>query len=392
MLRLLLAALLAVSSPTTAAVAAPEASPEARGATREEPAGETVRIAVGRFRSTIRIDGHGGALQIRRGDGVVVGGSRRDAEIGLGKTGLFVDGKPLDRDVVTVTGPLLTLAGHTYRHALEVRFVTYKGAHELLVVHPLDLETYVTGIVSSELPRGWPLAAYQAQAVAARTFAVSQKYRRLDLPYHMESSVLDQVYHGVEREHDLATEAARTTRGLVLSWQRHLAQTYFHAACGGTTESAQEGWGTAIEYLPGSRCERCVTSGTNRATWTVKVRRSDVDKAFSRLLGGPVTEVRIAGRTASGRVKHIELRSGPKKKRKTITGADFRRLLGWSTVWSTAIDRITLDRSTLVVEGRGSGHGIGMCQWGAKGYGDDGVAFDAILARYYPGAVLKRLY
>ncbi len=396
MLSFVVAALTALSSPTTAAASASEASPAALVAARvetpDEPAGETVRIAVGRFRASIRIDGQGGSLQIRRGDGTVVGASRRTAEVGLGKTGLFVDGKPLDRDVVTVTGPLLTLAGHTYRHALEIRFVTYKGAHELLVVHPLDLETYVTGIVSSELPRGWPLAAYQAQAVAARTFAVSQKYRRLDLPYHMESSVLDQVYHGVEREHDLATEAARTTRGLVLSWQRHLAQTYFHAACGGTTESAHEGWGTAIEYLPGSRCERCTTAGTNRAAWTVKLRRGDVDKAFSRLLGGPVTEVRIVGRTATGRVKHIELRSGPKKKKKTITGADFRRLLGWSTVWSTAIDRITLDRSTLVVEGRGSGHGIGMCQWGAKGYGDDGVAFDAILARYYPGAVLKRLY
>ncbi len=391
MLSLLLALLTTVSSLPTAVPAAADARAEVPDGARGEPSGETVRIAVGRFRSTVRVEAPGGRLKIRRGDGTVVGSERPAADIGLGKTGLFVDGKPLDRDVVTITGPLLRLAGHTYRQALEVRFVTYKGAHEMLVVHPLDLETYVTGIVSSELPRGWPLAAYQAQAVAARTFAVSQKYRRLDLPYHMESSVLDQVYHGVEREHDVATEATQTTRGLVLSWQRHLAQTYFHAACGGTTESAQEGWGTAIAYLPGSRCDRCSTAGTNRATWTVKIRRSDVDKAFSKLVGGPLTELRITSRTASGRVKHIELRSGPKKK-KTITGSDFRRLLGWSTVWSTAIDRLTFDRSTLVVEGRGSGHGIGMCQWGAKGYGDDGVPFDAILARYYPGAVLKRLY
>jgi stage II sporulation protein D len=244
--------------------------------------------------------------------------------------------------------------------------------------------------VSSELPRGWPLPAYQAQAVAARTFAVSQKYRRLDLPYHMESSVLDQVYHGVEREHALAEEAARTTRGLVLTSKRHLAQTYFHAACGGTTESALEGWGTDIEYLPGSSCERCMTSGTNRAKWSVKLRRKDVDKAFSAVLGGPVGDVKIVARTATGRVKQMELVSGKKKKR--ISGADFRRLLGWSVVWSTQIDRLTLDKNALVVDGRGSGHGVGMCQWGAKGYGDDGVPFDEILARYYPGAALMRLY
>lgn len=351
---------------------------------------ETVRIAVGRFKDVVVIDGVGGPLQVRRGDGSVVGGDRQTAKLTLGRTGLFVDGKPLDRDVVTVTGPLLKLAGHSYRAALEVRFMRYKGRQEMLVVHPLDLETYVTGIVSSELPRGWPLAAYQAQAVAARTFAVSQKYRRLDLPYHMESSVLDQVYHGVEREHALAEEAARTTRGLVLTWQRHLAQTYFHAACGGTTESALEGWGTGIDYLPGSPCGRCMTAGTNRAKWSVKVRRSDADKAFSKLVGGPLSEVRIASRTATGRVKQVELQSG--KKKKVISGADFRRLLGWSVVWSTQIDRITLEKATLIVDGRGSGHGVGMCQWGAKGYGDDGVPFEDILARYYPGARLKRLY
>jgi stage II sporulation protein D len=351
---------------------------------------ETVRVAVGRFMDVVVIDGVGGPLQVRRSDGSVVGGDRRTVKLTLGRTGLFVDGQPLDRDVVTVTGPLLKLAGHSYRAALEVRFVRYEGRQEMLVVHPLDLETYVTGIVASELPRGWPLAAYQAQAVAARTFAVSQKYRRLDLPYHMESSVLDQVYHGVEREHALAEEAARTTRGLVLTWQRHLAQTYFHAACGGTTESALEGWGTGIDYLPGSPCGRCMTAGTNRAKWSVKVHRSDADKAFSKLVGGPLTDVRIVSRTATGRAKQVELQSGRKKK--TISGADFRRLLGWSVVWSTQIDRITLDGSTLVVDGRGSGHGVGMCQWGARGYGDDGVPFDEILGRYYPGASLKRLY
>jgi stage II sporulation protein D len=349
---------------------------------------ETVRIAVGRFQDAVVIEGND--LVVRRSDGQAIGTKATRVKLSLGKSGLFLDGKPLDRDVATVTGPLLKLAGHSYRGALEVRFATYKGKAEMLVVHPLELETYVTGIVSSELPRGWPLGAYQAQAVAARTFAVTQKYRRLELPYHMESSVLDQVYHGVEREHGLAEEAARTTRGLVLTSQRHLAQTYFHAACGGTTESALEGWGTAIDYLPGSTCTKCMTSGTNRATWKVSVKRKDVDKAFASVAGGPISGLKIVARTESRRVKKVELQSG--KKRKTITGADFRRLLGWSVVWSTQIDSVILTKTELVVAGRGSGHGVGLCQWGAKGYADDGVPFDEILQRYYPGAALTRLY
>ncbi len=349
---------------------------------------ETVRIAVGRFQGGVDIGG--AALQIRRGDGKVISSTKGKVRITLGASGIFADGKALDRSVATITGGMLTLAGHSYRGALEVRASTYKGRRELLVVHPLELETYVTGIVSSELPKSWPLAAYQAQAVAARTFAMMQKYRRLDLPYHMESSVLDQVYHGVEREHALAEQAATSTRGQVLSAKRHLVEAYFHAACGGNTESAAEGWGTALDYLPGSPCGRCMTSGTNRASWKVHVSRDAMNKSFSTLVGGPVDGVKIRARTASKRVKSVELTSG--KKKKTITGADFRRFLGWSVVWSTQIDSIALKADGLTVVGRGSGHGVGMCQWGAKGYGDDGVTYERILARYYPGATLKRLY
>ncbi len=362
----------AVSTPTSTAVPLAE--------------DETVRIAVGRFSDSVTIEGP--ALVVRRLDGGDVKTASSRTKVSMGAKGLVVDGRATDRDVLVVNAPLLTLAKHSYRGALEVRLQTYKGRRELLVVHPLDLETYVTGIVSAELPRGWPLGAYQAQAVAARTFAVTQKYRRLDLPYHMESSVLDQVYAGVGREHALADEAARTTRGLVLSSKRHLAQTYFHAACGGSTESADEGWGSVIDYLPGSACNHC--GDANRADWNAALRRSDVDKAFSSLVGGPVTAIKVTARTASGRVKKLELQSA--KKKRSITGADFRRLLGWSVVWSTQIDKLTLTDKQLVVVGRGSGHGVGLCQWGARGFALEGVAWDQILRTYYPGADLVKLY
>lgn len=347
---------------------------------------ETVRIAVGRFRDHVDIAGVDVALLCAGCDGMPKKGSAR---IALKGRGLVVNGRKVPANIVVAEAPVLTLSGHRYRNLLEVRVQIYKGTPELLVVHPLGLETYVTGIVSSELPRGWPLGAYQAQAVAARTFAVMQKYRRLDLPYHMESSVLDQVYGGMEREHALAEEAAASTRGMILSSERHLAQTYFHAACGGRTESAKEGWGTAIDYMPGSKCGFCTDAG--RASWTVKRSAVDVDKAFKKLVGGAVDEIRIVSKTATGRAKRVELKSGSRKK--TITGADFRRLLGWSVVWSTQIDALRYSRRDgLVVEGRGSGHGVGMCQWGARGMALKDIAWREILGRYYPGARLVQLY
>jgi stage II sporulation protein D len=294
----------------------------------------------------------------------------------------------LKSDVVRVRSPsTLGLRGHRYHEELELRFRLYDKKPEILVVHPLDLETYVAGIVSSELPGGWPLEAYKAQAVAARTFAVWQKYRRLDLPYHMESSVLDQVYGGAQREHPLAQQAARETRGMVLTSRRHLAQAYFHASCGDRTESAKEGWGSPLPYLPGSKCGYC--KAANRYAWTAKIARTDVDKAFKTLIGEPISSIEITEKTKTGRAKTVVVRG--KARSRTITGADLRRLLGYNQLWSTWIDAISFSGKDLVVTGKGSGHGVGMCQWGARGMALAGKTYVEILATYYPGARLLRL-
>lgn len=355
------------------------------GSAAPEPI-EMIRIAVGRFGDTT-LEGQG--LFVVDSAGVLLSKPENaKLRISIASSGLMLGGKAAGHDLVVVHAPLLKLAGHTYRGTLEVRLQVYDKKPELLIVHPLDLETYVTGIVSAELPQGWPLASYQAQAVAARTFAVMQKMRRIDLPYHMETTVLDQVYGGVEREHARAEEAAQTTRGQILGFHRHLAQTYFHAACGGHTESAQDGWGTALSYLPGSSCTKC--NNTARSHWSVKITRSDVDRAFARLVGAPVVGIKITATTATARAKTVEIRTA--KKATLITGADFRRLLGWGVVWSTQIDKLELTATTLEIEGRGSGHGVGLCQWGARGYAVAGGTYQAILARYYPGARLTRLY
>lgn len=348
-------------------------------------AGESIRVAVGRFPDPFVITG---ALVVRAEDGDELVRAKR-VTVRAGKTGLVVDGKPHKGDLVRVRSDgMLTLAGHNYRKELEVRFRRYDGRPEVLVVHPLDVETYVVGIVSSELPRGWPLASYQAQAVAARTFAMWQKYRRLDLPYHMEASVLDQVYGGAEREHPLAQQATDTTRGVVLTARRHLAQTYFHASCGGRTESAQEGWGTALAYLPGSTCGAC--GDANRSRWTARLKAADASKAFKKLLGEELVSIEVDARTRTGRVKTARLKGATRTR--SISGGDLRRLLGYSALYSTWIDEITREGDAYVVRGRGSGHGVGLCQWGARGRALAGDSWHDILARYYPGAEPRRVY
>lgn len=347
---------------------------------------QMVRIAVGRFQHGLSIDGDG--LLVRGGDGSVLA-ERGPVRLSADESGVKLGGRRIANDLLRVTSAdTLTLEGHTYRRFLEVSWRSYRGRPELLVVHPLPLETYVLGVVSSELPKRWPLEGLKVQAVAARTYAVWQKYRRLELPYHMESTVLDQVYHGAQREHPDAERAVVESYGQLLTWGRRPIEAYFHSTCGGHTESAEEGWGRALPYLPGSACGFCQQA--TRYSWRAEVSRADLSKAFRRVLGEDVDQLRVLSKTRTGRIDKLELRGATKRAR--VNGGDLRRLVGYNRIWSLLLTKLERTSSGFVFEGRGAGHGVGMCQWGARGMAEAGHAYEAILSRYYPGAKLTRLY
>ena len=124
---------------------------------------------------------------------------------------------------------------------------------------------------------------------------------------------------------------------------------------------------------------------------TARIARSDVDKAFKSLLAGEAVEsIAVTAKTKTGRAKSVLVKG--RTKSRTITGPDLRRLLGYATVWSTWIDVLTLDGGVWTIGGKGTGHGVGMCQWGARGFALAGKRYDEILGVYYPGAPLMRLY
>jgi len=347
---------------------------------------QMVRIAVGRFQAPLTVTGD--AITLRTADGTKIPTSG-PVVLAPSSRGIRLHGTEIDAQILHVRSKgKVRLRGHDYHAHLEVSWRSYRGRPELLVVHPLPLETYVLGVVSSELPRSWPLEALKAQAIAARTYAIWQKYRRLELPYHMQSTVLDQVYHGAQREHPDAQKAVAQTYGQVLTFKRRPAQAYFHAACGDVTESAKEGWGNALPYLPGSRCGYCKKA--NRYNWKATFTRKELNQKMRKVLGEDVTTVRVLSRTKSGRIKNIRIAG--KRKKKTLKGADFRRLLGYTAMWSTKALSVKLTSSGLHVKGKGAGHGVGMCQWGARGMAEADLDVTAILDKYYPGATLSRLY
>lgn len=345
-----------------------------------------IRIAVGRFRGKLELEGAG--LHLRAGDGSVLH-ARDRVTLSAERGGVSVGQKRSTHDLVRIRAEgEIALRGHRYRRFLEIQWREVEGTPELLVVHPLPLEIYVSGIVASELPHQWPEEALKVQAICARTYAIWQKFRRLELPYHLESSVLDQVYQGAQREHEGAHRAVADTRGQLLVHARRPVQAYFHSSCGGHTESAAEGWGNALAYLPGVSCAYCQKSPLYR--WKAKLSRKELDAALTPLLREPATRLRVIERSTHKRVLRVRVEG--KGNAITLHGNKLRQVCGYNRLWSTWLTHLELGPQGLSAEGRGAGHGVGMCQWGARGMADAGFAHTDILAHYYPGAAIRPMY
>ncbi len=147
--------------------------------------------------------------------------------------------------VVDCPGAPLTLDGRAYHGTLAVR----SNGRRVSVVNSLSLDTYLRGVVPSESPSRWPLAALEAQAVAARSYAVSEL--RPDSWYDLLPDTRDQVYGGVGAERPRTDNAIYRTLGQVLMWDGRVARTYYSSSSGGRTEAVQDAWAgsSPVPYL-----------------------------------------------------------------------------------------------------------------------------------------------
>lgn len=260
------------------------------------------------------------------------------------------------------------------------------GRDRVSAINRLPLETYLLGIVGSEMSPEWPIEALKAQAVAARTYAMQRHMmmRAANKPYDLESSVISQVYKGAERIRPSVIRAVRETRGEVLSFRHGLVEALFHSTCGGRTRSARSAFGRDVPYLVERECKWCRDS--TRLKWELSLPLAQL----SRRLEG--------AKLARGRVERFERKEGAqlvdvkeKKGARRITARAAREAIGFSVLYSEAFTAVTKG-STVQIEGKGFGHGAGMCQWGARGMALAGKKHLQILEHYYAGARVKRIY
>ncbi len=302
-------------------------------------------------------------------------------------------------EIQPVDSPSIRVNGHLYRGRIRL-FRRTDG--QVSAVNELPLEEYLGSVVDSEMPAKFPVAARQAQAIVARTYALYQiEHVDSKAVFDLHSSQRSQKYLGVEYrdaagrrlagESQSSRAAVQETRGMVCTWKNQVFCTYYSAVCGGRTTDGREVFKDAAELLKSVPCEWCSESPHYR--WTTEISREEFQRRAFRsgsnskknLTIRALHQIKEPGR---GGISRFELDAGDQ--RPAVSGVELRDRLPAGTLHSPHF-HAKLEKERVIFEGRGHGHGVGFCQWGAKGMAETGRTTAEILDHYFPGVDLIAL-
>ncbi|MFQ5835535.1 MAG: SpoIID/LytB domain-containing protein [bacterium] len=274
-----------------------------------------------------------------------------------------------------------------YRGSLLIK----KKGKFLEVINELPLEQYLYGVIKWEISPDWPFEAVAAQAIAARTYALKKLEASLpgDQDYHLLNTEDDQVYGGVESEDPRVRTSVDSTRGKVITYGGELINAYYHACSGGYTASSADVWGGPFPYLEAKADPFCKGSPYHDWKWKVEAEKLRKLLRETGLPLGKLYRIQLLSFDQSGRVKQLKIqyRGGEKY----LKGTEFRRLVGYDNIKSTLF-KVVRHARYFMFTGKGSGHGVGMSQWGARGMAEKGYSTAEILQFYYPGTTVELRY
>lgn len=197
----------------------------------------------------------------------------------------------------------VSIGGRAYRGALEV-VPTAESGGSLNVVNALPVDQYVKGVVPNESPASWPLAALQAQAVAARSYALADQVGGNGFDLYADTR--SQVYGGLESEAARSNRAAEATRGQVVMYGGKIAETFFSACSGGHTESVQNVFfGEPVPYLVG--VPDPYDGGCPLHSWKLGFSGREISAKLGAHLKGQLKRVVVTKRGASPRIVWAKL-------------------------------------------------------------------------------------
>lgn len=249
-------------------------------------------------------------------------------------------------------------------------------------INTVALEEYLLGVVPEEMPSAWPQAALEAQAIVARTYALRK--RNPAKSYDLVAGTADQMYGGINAESPAATSAITSTNGMIVTYGNATADVAYMACCGGHTADSQLIWGSDIPYLHGVIDPYCAAAPDS--TWSVSMDWDAVARSLHLDANGQLENVQLIG---SPGARPTGLRFVADGTSQDVSVFDLRRGYTGSMpstyIRNVAVQREGDDDAKLLVTGAGRGHGVGFCQWGARGLALAGANAAQIVGFYFPG-------
>ncbi len=270
--------------------------------------------------------------------------------------------------------------------------------HDTGQIANLKLEEYLQGVVAGEMFPDWPIEAYAAQAIFARSFTMAflaegglQSEYGADISTNIEEA---QAYNASAITPAII-EAVEMTRGEVMTYENRYVKGWFHAYSGGITTSATEGLNYRDQEPP---YIASVELGENQyapedvTNWEAEYTLAELQNLLSNsgINVGEIEDLKITERGPTERITEIEITGS--NGTDTIHGADFRIAVDSTKMRSTLVDEWNVDAGTLTMSGTGYGHGVGLSQWDAFKMAKEGKSPQEIASSFFDGVEIKKLY
>ncbi len=289
---------------------------------------------------------------------------------------------------------------------------------KIQIVNYIKLEKYLKSVVGSEMPKEFPLAALQSQAIAARTYALQLlgKKRFFDV----QSNEASQVYLGLEAETPKINRAVTSTRSLALFYKKKLINAVFHSSSGGRTEDSGKVWKYQLPYLISVKD---YDQKSTKYKWSKRftaqeliaifpelgglnsiqvIQKSNTDRVLKVVVHGPNGKKFISGKELRNKLKLLstkfiaDLKFPQSQKESKLKNVNYSKKKN-NFLFNEGADISFSSKSLppipkdyfLYLQGFGAGHGVGLSQWGARGMAKKGAGYREILKHYYRGVEIR---
>ncbi|MDW7649805.1 MAG: SpoIID/LytB domain-containing protein [Bacillota bacterium] len=262
-------------------------------------------------------------------------------------------------------------------------------------VKTMKMEEYLMGVVAAEMDPTWEQAALAAQAIIARSFTLQKIDENGGVPdrnAHASTDIKEFQAYDASRINDNVREAVEKTRGQVAVYGNEFIRGWFHAYAGPRTALAREGLefrgpNPPYIHIVDSPAEEIIPE--EERDWKAAFPLERVRNVVRQATGtdpGSITQVEIAQRGPSRRVTQFRVND------QEVSAPQLRLGLGSTEMRSTFVSNIRIEGNRLVMSGTGYGHGVGMCQWGARAMADDGKSAEEIVKYYFRNVEIVDLW